>query len=318
METAPLFDDIANGPAGGAAHWLRTTDGLRIRVGHWKKANAKGTVLIFPGRTEFIEKYGRAAKALHKRGLASVVIDWRGQGISDRMVANRAIGHVASFADFQHDVAALLAYANAQNLPKPYYLIAHSMGGCIGLRSLLNGLDVKAAMFSAPMWGIQMSVALRPIAWGLSAMSRQLGFDETLAPGQFEKPYVLRAAFEGNTLTNDRDMFETLGRQLRSYPDLGLGGPSLRWLNTSLREMHRLSALPSPTNIPCLTFLGSKEAIVDPARIHERMASWPDGQLRVIAGGQHEMMMDSPTFQAKIFDATVSHFLDTTHAKVIA
>ncbi|PRY79027.1 lysophospholipase [Yoonia maritima] len=318
MESAPLFDDIANGPAGGAAHWLRTTDGLRIRAGHWKKTDAKGTVLIFPGRTEFIEKYGRAAKALHDRGFASVVVDWRGQGISDRMTANRAIGHVARFPDFQHDVAALVAYAKAQNLPKPYYMIAHSMGGCIGLRSLINGLDIKAAMFSAPMWGIQMSVALRPIAWGLSTVSRHLGFDETLAPGQFEKPYVLRASFEGNTLTNDRDMYETLGQQLRCHPDLALGGPSLRWLNTSLREMHRLSALPSPTNIPCLTFLGSNEAIVDPVRIRDRMANWPNGQLRVIAGGQHEMMMDSPAIQASIFDATASHFEATSNAKVIA
>ncbi|MDO6590262.1 alpha/beta hydrolase [Loktanella sp. D2R18] len=317
METAPLFDDIAHGPAGGAAHWLKTSDGLRIRVGHWNKSNAQGTVLIFPGRTEFIEKYGATAKALHDRGFASVVVDWRGQGISDRMTPNRAIGHVGSFRDFQYDVAAVVAYAKAQNMPKPYFLIGHSMGGCIGLRALNEGLDIKAAMFSAPMWGIQMSVALRPIAWGLSAVSRQLGFDETLAPGQFEQPYVLRAAFEGNALTNDRAMFETLGDQLRSHPDLALGGPSLRWLNTSLREMHRLNQLQSPQNIPCLTFLGSNEAIVDPTRIRERMGRWPNGELRLIAGGQHEMLMDRAV-QTEMIDAAAAHFEAAIRAKVIA
>ena len=307
MIAAPLFDDIAEGPSGGAAHWLRTADGMRIRVGHWNRAAAKGTVLIFPGRTEFVEKYGRAAKALHDRGYASVVVDWRGQGISDRMTANRAIGHVGSFLDFQHDVNAVMDHARALDLPRPYFMIAHSMGGCIGLRSLQDGLDIKAAMFSAPMWGIQMSVALRPIAWGLSTVSRHLGFDETLAPGQFEQPYVLRAPFEGNALTNDAAMFATLGDQLRRHPDLALGGPSLRWLNTSLREMHRLSLRASP-DLPCITFLGSKEAIVDPVRIRDRMSHWPGGQLRIIAGGQHEMMMDSPAVQKSIFDATAAHF----------
>ncbi|SFR35939.1 lysophospholipase [Yoonia tamlensis] len=317
MEPAPLFDDIANGPAGGAAHWLQTSDGLRIRAAHWPKSSATGTVLIFPGRTEFIEKYGATAKALHQRGFASVVVDWRGQGIADRMTPNRAIGHVGRFRDFQHDVAAVIAYAKAQDLPEPYFLIGHSMGGCIGLRALHEGLDVKAAMFSAPMWGIQMAVALRPLAWGLSAVSRQLGFDQVLAPGQVAQPYVLRAAFEGNTLTNDRAMYETLGDQLRSYPDLALGGPSLRWLNTSLREMHRLNQIPSPQNIPCLTFLGSNEAIVDPTRIHDRMARWPDGQLRVIQGGQHEMLMDSAV-QNEILDATAAHFNSAVNARVTA
>lgn len=317
MKTAPLFTDIAKGPIGGAAHWLQTSDGLRIRVGHWKKQDAKGTILIFPGRTEFIEKYGQTAKAFHDRGFASLVVDWRGQGMSDRMTANRAIGHVGSFRDFQKDVAAIVIHAQALDLPKPYFMIGHSMGGCIGLRALLEGIDVKAAMFSAPMWGIHMASGLRPIAWGLSAVSRQLGFDETLAPGQFEQPYVLRAAFEGNALTNDRDMYQTLRDQLRVHPDLALGGPSLRWLNTSLREMQRLMLLPSPA-VPCITFLGSNETIVDPVRVRDRMARWPGGQLRIIAGGQHEMLMDAAAIQNDIVDASAAHFSAATIQNVMA
>jgi len=307
METAPLFHDIAQGPDGGQTYWLKTADGLRIRVGHWDKEDAKGTVLIFPGRTEFVEKYGHAAKALHDRGYASLAIDWRGQGIADRMLPNRAIGHVKHFTDYQTDVQAVLAHAKALDLPKPYFLIGHSMGGCIGLRALLDGLDVKAAMFSAPMWGIQMSTALRPVAWGLSAVSTQLGFDGTLAPGQSEQSYVLRADFEGNTLTNDPDMFSTLRAQLNRHPDLALGGPSLRWLNTSLREMHNLSLRPAP-DIPCITFLGSNEAIVDPIRIQNRMRDWPGGALLMIAGGQHEMLMDAPKIRNAIFDQTTALF----------
>lgn len=307
MEAAPLYEKIAGGPAGGVAHWLKTSDGLRIRVGHWNLAKAKGSVLIFPGRTEFIEKYGQTAQAFQDRGYATLAIDWRGQGIADRMTPNRAIGHVGDFADYQHDVAATVAYATEIGLPPPYFLLAHSMGGCIGLRSLIEGLDVEAAMFSAPMWGVQMAAPLRPFAWGLSAVSTPFGFDQSLAPGQFEEGYALRATFEENTLTNDPEMWALFGEQLKQQPDLGLGGPSLRWLNTSLREMHRLSSAPSP-RLPCLTYLGTDEAIVDPFRIRARMKDWPNGALRVIDGGKHEMLMDTPELRRMIFDETAAFF----------
>ena len=152
----------------------------------------------------------------------------------------------------------------------------------------------------------------------LKDLFEPLGFEVVSADQlQLDEPDETELTFEGNALTNDRAMYEILGDQLRTHPDLALGGPSLRWLNTSLREMHRLSTMPSPRNIPCLTFLGSNEAIVDPVRIRDRMASWPNGQLRVIAGGQHEMMMDRAK-HTDIFDAAAAHFDAAIHAKVIA
>ena len=307
MEVAPFFNEIADGPEGGAAHWLKTSDGLRIRVGHWPLDGAKGTVLIFPGRTEFIEKYGLTARGLRDRGYASLAIDWRGQGLADRALAQRDVGHVGAFSEYQNDVSAVMDHAAALGLPEPYYMIGHSMGGCIGLRALLNGLPVQAVMFSAPMWGMQLSGALRAAAWGVSTLSQHLGFSHALAPGQTLMSYVLRAPFAGNTLTNDADMFSAMQAQLHAQPDLGLGGPSLQWINASLRETAALGRETSP-DIPCLTYLGGKEAIVDPAPIRARMAQWPGGQLRFIPEGQHEMLMDKAALRDMILDETVALF----------
>ncbi|SFS04421.1 alpha/beta hydrolase [Yoonia litorea] len=307
METAPLFDEIAAGPDGGAAHWLTTDDGVRIRVGHWPLSNAKGTVLIFPGRTEFVEKYGVTAKTLQAAGYASLAVDWRGQGIADRLLDDRMIGHVGKFTDYQHDVRATIRHAEALGLPRPYFLIAHSMGGCIGLRALREGLDVKAVMFSAPMWGVAMAPLIRPSAWVMSSLAMKLGFDEKLTPGQSTESYVLREEFENNTLTNDPQMWELFKKQLIAHPDLGLGGPSLRWVNLSLIEMRRLSRLPSPP-VPSLTYLGTGELIVSSDRIKNRMAGWKDGKLRVIEGGLHEMLMDKPELRDMIMAETVAHF----------
>ena len=306
-EAAPFYSDIAFGPKGGAAHWLHASDGVRIRVGHWPLAGAKGTVLIFPGRTEFIEKYGMTAQTLQDAGYASLAIDWRGQGIADRFLDDRMIGHVGNFADYQLDVEATVAHAEALGLPRPYYLLAHSMGGCIGLRALYNGLDVNAVMFSAPMWGVVMSPILRPGAWAMSSIAMKLGKDGILAPGQSTESYVLREEFSKNTLTNDPEVWENLKVQLRAQPDLGLGGPSLRWVNMSLREMLTLSRMPSP-DIPCLTYLGTREAIVSPQRIKNRMAKWPNGKLRIIDNGLHEMLMDEPPMRDMLMEETITHF----------
>lgn len=304
---APFFADIADGPANGAASWLTTSDNRRIRAGHWPVDKAKGTVLIFPGRTEYVEKYAMTAKALVNAGYAALAVDWRGQGLADRLMKDAALGHVGSFADYQHDVQAVMDHAASTNLPRPFFVIAHSMGGCIALRSLSQGLDVQAVMFSAPMWGIQMSQGMRSFAWGLSSLSLPLKFDEKIVPGQRPDSYLLHQPFAGNALTNDAEIYAALRAQVTAHPELGLGGPSLRWLNQSLQEMRALARIPSPAT-PCMTFLGSKESIVDPAAIRQRMARWPGGVLHEIKGGQHEMLMDNPEMRSSVMAKTLAHF----------
>lgn len=307
---APYHADIAGNPD-GICHWLLTADGVHIRVGHWPLADAKGTVLIFPGRTEYVEKYGRSAREFAERGFASVAIDWRGQGIADRLLENRAVGHVDTFADYQLDAKAMLDHVKSLGLPEPYHLLGHSMGGCIGLRALLDGLSVESAVFSAPMWGIKMSPALRPIAWGISSVSKPLGFGGVFAPGQQAETYVLRAEAADNTLTSDAESFDMLQQQLKTHPDLALGGPSLHWLNEALREMRLLAQMSSP-DVPCLTFLGSDEEIVDPPRIHDRMGRWPNGELVVLDGGRHEVLMETPAIRKQVFDGSAALFIAQT------
>jgi lysophospholipase len=310
MESAPLYHDVADGPAGGRAFWLRTTDGIRIRVGHWphpEAEEARGTVLLFPGRTEYVEKYGRAAADLAARGYDTLTVDWRGQGLADRLLPDRRVGHVARFTDYQKDVAAMIAAARALDLPRPFYLLAHSMGGCIGLRALIEGLPVAACVFTGPMWGIQMAAATRPAAWALSWSAPRLGLGHHLAPGTKPETYVLAEPFDDNALTRDREMYGYMQRQMVDHPDLALGGPSLRWLNEALVEMAGLARRPSPA-VPCLTFLGTHERIVCPERIELRLASWPDGTLRLVQGGEHEVMMDTPATRAMVFNGAADHF----------
>ena len=305
--TAPLFDEVADGPEGGIARWISTSDGVRLRLVHWPLEGAKGTVLLFTGRTEYAEKYGRAAADFAACGYATVTLDWRGQGLADRVSGDPALGHVAEFSDYQKDVAALMEALPGLRVESPLFLLAHSMGGAIGLRALHDGLPVAAAAFSAPMWGIGMPGPLRPIAWLLTGTSHLLGMVEAITPGTKSETYVLYEPFEKNKLTHDREMYDHMRRQAQAHPALMIGGPTMKWLNEALRETRRLARMPSPA-VPCLTFLGSDEAIVDTARIRARMAAWPNGRLQMIEGGHHEVMMEGPAIRAQVFDACAAHF----------
>jgi lysophospholipase len=292
QEPAPFHHALAEAPDGAEALWLTTVDEVRIRAVLWPEG-ASGTVLAFQGRTECIEKYGRLAGRLAQDGFAMATLDWRGQGLSERLSPDRRLGHVGEMSDYQQDVAALLKLVRERGLPEPYYLIAHSMGGCIGLRALINELPVKAAAFSAPMWGIKMPPPVRVIAWGLSWLARAIGQGARYAPGGKPELYLTSAAFEGNSLTTDRDMWDYMVRQVAAEPDLGLGGPSLQWLNTSLIEMRGLQTAPLP-DLPVIVGLGGDEAIVDPGAIHHNVGRWPSATLFDAPRGQHELLMERP------------------------
>lgn len=306
LPAAPFYSDVADGPKGGHAVWLTASDGIKLRLGFWPVGD-KGTVLILPGRTEYIEKYGRAAADLHARGYASAVIDFRGQGLATRPATDPMLGHVDHFDEYQHDLQAMLDAVRAYGLPQPYYMISHSMGGCIGLRALMRGFPVKAAMFSGPMWGINLAPWIKPFAGAVGAIIGPFRQAHRYAPGTTAQAYLLTAPALGNVLTTDPDMFAYMKRQVATHRDLALGGPSLGWVKAALDECGALSNFTAP-DLPVITALGTAEKVVATLPVHLRMAGWKTGRLDLYAGAEHEIIMETPAHRARFFDSAATLF----------
>lgn len=307
MSAAPFFAEIAVAPNGAESHWLTASDGVRIRVTHWAPQDAKGTVLLFPGRTEYIEKYGLDVRLLVDTGFAVAVIDWRGQGLADRLSDPAYIGHVERFLDFQKDVRALTDHIAEKDLPTPLFLLAHSMGGAIGLRALHLGLGVNAAAFSAPMWGISMTPMMRIIGYTAPTLACLLGQGHKLAAGRETETFVLRGDPKDNALTNDLEMWNYMRDQARAHEELTLGGPSYRWIIEALKETDALARF-APPDVPTITFLGDQETIVDPERIRSKMAEWTNGTLVQLKNAKHETLMELPETRKHVFDTIIAHF----------
>ena len=307
MKSAPLDNGLAEGPPDGRAVWLKAADGTQIRAGIWASNAPKGTVVLLPGRAEYIEKYSRTATDFAKAGFGTLSVDWRGQGRSARALADPKVGHVGDFAEYQDDLDALLGFAQSQGLPQPFFLLSHSMGGAIALRALMRGLPFQAAVFSAPMWGILLSAWTRPLANTLAAAARYMSFDHLYAPGTGPMTYVLDVPFALNAMTRDADQYDYMRAQAIAHPDMSIGGPSFGWLRAALAECHALQALPSPA-LPCLCTLGSAERVIDTGPIYARMCRWKTGRLGVVPGAEHEILMERPEPRAAFIADCVDLF----------
>ena len=74
----------------GAITGMFRSDKLRLRFARWEptRGPVRGTVCLFQGRGEFIEKYFEVIADLRRRGFAVATMDWRGQGGSERLLSN--------------------------------------------------------------------------------------------------------------------------------------------------------------------------------------------------------------------------------------
>ena len=312
-DQAPWFGDVAQVPGAADAPvpsslWIKASDGIRLRVAHWPATGtAKGSVILLPGRTEYVEKYAPVAQELQSRGYATLTIDWRGQGLSDRLLPDVMSGHITDFSEYQRDLDAMLALAAAEGLPRPWHLMSHSMGGCIALRAISRRLPFETAVFSAPMWGIAMAAWLRPAAQVISSTARLFGQHYRYTPSTNRHCYMVSAPFAGNLLTSDLEMFNWMRAQVTAHPELALGGPSLAWLRAALRECAALTQQASPV-LPCLTVQGTAERIVDTLAIRQRMSRWHGGRFELFTGAEHEVMMETPATRARFFDLCCETF----------
>jgi len=299
MTAAPLYD-LVGVPEGGKAIFVSAKDGTKIRVAYWHDGE-RGTVLLLPGRTEYIEKYGRTVAKLIARNLNVVVIDWRGQGLSERVDGRQDRGYVESFKDYQQDIKAALDAPDIKALKEPMLLFSHSMGGCIGLRALVDGLEVKGAVFSSPMWGLSASAKDKLMLKVVNTIGRPIGVHKYLVPGTKPTFYAAVNPFEGNELTNDTEYYAMFQSHLAAQPDLGLGGPTIHWAVEAIKETGELMDAHVP-DIPTLTFMGTQEIVVDGEAIKSRARTLPNGRFEIIEDGKHEVWMETPKIQTQVWD----------------
>lgn len=270
--------------------WVQGPEGRKVRLlfapALSKFSKPRGTAIICPGRTEFIEKYFEVARDMQARGFAVVIFDWPGQGLSDRDLEDAKAGHVEDFDVF---VAALGAGMTAlgDKVVQPQIVLAHSMGGAIALEALRKQvIDVEAAAFSAPMWGIKMP----PLAGMIASVQCALGQGQKLVSA-----HVKDEVFEENVVTHDKARWLMQQALLETKPDLALGSVTWRWVRSALDVVKRFTrphAL-DHLDMPVMVASAAEEKLVD-NNSHDQVASLlKNAEHITIKGAMHELLMES-------------------------
>jgi lysophospholipase len=299
----PVPDDVVSGT-------IKTPDGAELRFARWAPpAGRKGTVCVFTGRSEQIEKYFETVRDLRDRGFAVAMIDWRGQGHSSRRLRDPRKGYVRDFADYEIDVEAFVQQVVLPDCPPPHFALAHSMGGAVMLRLAYAGKRwFDRMVLSAPMIDLPGRATTLPARMLLRAM-RLTGQGGNYVPGGGDA-LTGAQSFINNPFTSDPVRFARNAAILEEDPTLGLASPTVAWADTAFKAMHgfRASNYPSQIRQPILMMAASHDTVVSTAAIEEFAYHLRAGSHLVIAGSKHEILQEQDRFRAQFwaaFDAFV-------------
>jgi lysophospholipase len=289
---------------------LKTPDGAELRYARWAPpAGRKGTVCVFTGRSEPIEKYFETVRDLRDRGFAVAMIDWRGQGHSSRRLRDPRKGYVRHFSDYEIDVEAFVQQVVLPDCPPPYFALAHSMGGAVMLRIAHAGKRwFDRMVLSAPMIDLPGHRTSFPARALLRAL-RLAGLGGSYVPGG-SGALTGAEPFINNPLTSDPVRHARNAAVLEEDPTLGLGSPTVAWADTAFTAMQGFRAVKYPLEIrqPILMLAASNDTVVSTAAIEEFAYHLPAGSHLVIAGSKHEILQEQDRYRAQFwaaFDAFV-------------
>jgi lysophospholipase len=299
----PVPDDVVTG-------MVKTRDGVSLRFARWAPpAGRKGTVCLFPGRAEFIEKYFETVRDLRARGFAVAALDWRGQGMSDRVLRNRRKGYVRNFGQYQIDLETFVNEVVLPDCPPPLFGLAHSMGAVVLLRAAYAGhrwfdrMVLLSPMIALP--GIRRSLLSRITVRTL----RTLGLGAIYVPGG-DATVMMQRPFTGNFLTSDPVRYARNVAVLEAEPKLAIGWPTVAWADAAFRVMKELSDPSYPARIrqPILIIAAGQDQIVSTPAIDDFAVRLRAGSHLIVPGARHELLMEQDRFRTQVlaaFDAFV-------------
>ncbi len=304
-QSAPLMSiPEMRPPEGGSGEWYRGAGGLRLRLAFWQSPRPpRGTVFVSPGRSEPIEKYYEVARDLLSRDFCVVIHDWRGQGLSARLLPDRLKCHARSSDEFLDDYQRLLD-SFEDRAPKPWVMLGHSMGAALNLATLIKGEQrIAGAFFTNPMLRVATG---KHSLWAVNFQTNwqvNHGRGTDYVPELFDDPF--EHTFENDALTHDPSRYEMWREQLFSCPHLAVGTPTWGWLSFALKLGETLlkdkAKVAKKLKTP-ITFLCSGDDHIiakQPSKLFARKLG--KAQYVEVAGAEHEILIEADEYRQQAF-----------------
>jgi lysophospholipase len=298
-------------PENAVAGRVQMRDGKWIRYARFTATARplKGTVVIVQGRNECIEKYFETIRDLSARGLGTLTYDLRGQGASDRLIADPMRGYVESFEDYVSDFEEIFEQIALPDCRGPFYLLAHSTGALVTLLAAPAMVNrVRRVVLTAPLVEFARSTLSMHNLRRLTSLLFSLGLGSAYAGGG---PRPREATpFATNKLTTDHARYKRNQIIYRDHPELALGGPTVAWVRAACEAVEALQdpAFLARIHVPLLIIAAGADEVVSTPAIEKLAQRIRSGSIITIDGARHELLQEADLYREQVlaaFDAFV-------------
>ena len=314
-------------PGGGTIAMRPMRDGWPVRTIVWQgRIGGPGSILFLAGRGDFLEKYAETFHDLVDAGWGVASFDWRGQGLSGRQGDTPMKGHSPGFDNWLGDLDELIAWFEA-SLPRPWFAVAHSMGGHLLQRHLAGeNAEFRRVVLLSPMLGVTARpLGARLTRW-LARAAVVAGIGGRFVPGG--GPYVVGTpvSVRQQLLTSDVDRYGDEGWWTLQNPALAVGSVTYGWLDACFRSLAALfspppgsrgtgegaKSLPMLQRIttPMLIIVPEHDGLVDNDVTRQAQALMPYARLEEVPGAGHELLREANAVRAGVLARTLG-FLET-------
>lgn len=323
---APRFNE----PPGWRWHHFTSSRGYRLRYGSVYPSDsiADAVIVCLPGLRDFAEQYFELAHAMLGRNFAFWVLDWRGQGGSDRYLKNRHRRHAGPF---EADMLDLQELVEGYILPSavhpdvgrlPLVMLGHSMGAHLGLRYLReHNVSAKgkqsfsAGAFVAPMFWIdtldKFSLHAIKLLSGLMCIAPRA----YVPNGEDWTPRYRDRPFAAGKYSHDPARAELQDAWFTKNPDLQIGSPTNRWLHEAAKSCITLNKPDylAGINVPTLFLSAGNDRIVSNRMIAKSTPLIRGSRHIEIPGAEHELLMEADQYRQPVLD----HFFSFVDENVL-
>ena len=282
------------------------------------EASPKKCLVIVPGRTESYLKYKELTFDFFNAGFNVFLIDHRGQGLSQRVLANSNKGYVEDFQYYVDDLAFFIENIVSKHCEQKPYILAHSMGAAITVRYLqAHPSTIQSAVLSSPMLGFDGGGVPKFIAESLIKTTAQLNQWIDDKPWYFfgHKDFS-QNTFEQNTLMHSAIRYQQFTKLYQANKGIQLGGVTIQWLTESIAALETIFANIDKIITPILVLQSGDDKVVKNESQDEfcqqlhalQPQSCPNGKPLVIKGAYHELFFESDIYRQQALSAVLDWF----------
>jgi lysophospholipase len=227
--------------------------------------------------------------------------------MSERVAQNTQMGHVDEFDDYIRDLDTMISQFDLQHY-QHRFLLGHSMGGAITTRYLQthDSSAFTAVALSAPMFGIYLSAALKPIARGLAKWMTKLLPQTHYAPGQ--TGFSLQP-FENNTLSHSKVRYEWADELHLNTEQIQMGGPTHQWVWQAIDAAKLCVENANKIELPLLVMQGEADLVVDnKSHVQFMKTATASTHMMTIKGARHELLVESDSMRNQALNAVLDWY----------